>query len=259
LLLQYGALVGGWRRLNDTNIRNDGITALNRLLGDNDKSRRTKLVICRMLVAVVVEQQQRANPYLKQSLRYEVNRRNFMNVTILVEAGMEPTLLAWNVAIRANQLALCQLMLLAAAANGDVGFGGVDLFQQQQQVQGDEDHIGNDDDDDYGVSPFHTAARQADTSILTLLLSFWQVRFAASGGNKNEYGEYPIHAICRDQHVSLEAVQLLLAMQAPLALAKHNGYFSFEIAAMSNASIDVIYTMFQHCTDAVLREQHYMQ
>jgi ankyrin repeat protein len=273
LLFQCGALVG-YHNDNDNkdSVTTTRSTSLNRLLHDSDKSRETKLVICHMLVfAINVEQS--SSSFLKQSLRFEINKRNFGNVEILVEAGVEPTVHAWNVTIRANQQALCRLMLLAAAnggGGGGVGGGaGVDHFQEY--VQGY-----NDDDGDayYGISPFHTAARQVDTTIFKSFLIAWDERFAtsSSSGGKNESGEHPIHAICRDGHVSLQAVQLLLsveqlkqqhqhqhqqqrqALPAPLpaSLEKlHGRHFAFEIAAMADASIDVIFTLLQHCLDAV--------
>jgi ankyrin repeat protein len=279
LLIHYGALVERGFDGNDKKHMSmphhdkAGIyaTSLNHLLCDQDKSRETKLVICRRLVEHSVTAS-RAASFLKQTLRHEINERSFANVQILVEAGVEPTVHVRNVAICANQQALCHLLLqrvVAATTDtiGDSG-GGIDPFkEEQQQVHGDA--AADDNGDACGISPFHTAARQVDTAIFASFLTIWKERFSAENGSgagcgKNENGEYPIHAICRDKHVSLEAVQFLLHMERqqpqarrPLLLAsleKHGGCFPFEIAAMSDASIDVIYTLFQHCTDAVLRE-----
>jgi Ankyrin repeat len=293
LLLQYGALIGYHDNAAAKN-RHSPITtrtSLNHLLRNDDQRRENKVAICLLLLAKdavnTVESNSISNlssRFLSQSLRYEIDSRNFANVELLVEAGVEPTVHTWNVAIRANQQALCRrLMVLSAAANGGGGGGGgagcgIDPFQEYVQGYDDFDDENVDDFGAHtGISPFHTAARQVDTTIFKYFLIAWDERFATStstSAGKNEKGEYPIHAICRDAQVSLEAVQLLLAVEqqkhhhrhhdqqrpAPLmpllaSLQKLNGlYFAFEIAAMSNASIDVIYTLLQQSAHAVLCE-----
>jgi hypothetical protein len=106
-----------------------------------------------------------------------------------------------------------------------------------------------------GPSPFHTAARQDDTGMCEYHLKVWGERFNDKNNGTNDMGEYAIHAICRDQHVSLAAVQLLLTDGLALeALEKHphhdlDGLYPYEIAARSGANLDVLFTLFRHHAD----------
>jgi hypothetical protein len=50
------------------------------------------------------------------------------------------------------------------------------------------------------------------------------------------------------------SVPLTMDGDAILALEKYYGLYPFQIAASAHASVDVIYTLFQHCADTFVRE-----
>jgi hypothetical protein len=146
-----------------------------------------------------------------------------------------------NLAVRLGKHSLCQLLV----AHGANPFLEVPICDK------------NDEGGASSISPFQTATQSNDTEIFEYLLGLWDESFPSNGG-KNDKGEYPVHVICRDnQHVSLSAIKVLLAMDRQLlyALDKHAGLFPFHIAAQSDASVDVIYTLFQHCADQFTRER----
>jgi hypothetical protein len=185
------------------------------------------------------------------------------SLLILLEAGIRPGFRnnqALHLAIAAKNHAAGQLLLK---------YGSDPLLEQKSDD--DDPAVWNASSDSFpannvdwsrvngggpGLSPFHTAARcqEGDTVMLEYLLEHcWLPRFNTTNNGVNDMGEFPIHAICRDKHVSLAAVQLLLMPGLALQAAEPNndGLYPFQIATMSGASLDVVFTLYQHHEEQV--------
>jgi hypothetical protein len=48
------------------------------------------------------------------------------------------------------------------------------------------------------------------TAILRFFLQHWYERFAASSGGHDTNGDCPIDVLCRDKHVSIQAIKLMV-------------------------------------------------
>jgi ankyrin repeat protein len=227
MLLQHGAIVA-YRQNPHFG------TPLNILLRRQQQSRETKLDICRILVEHAKNDPATAT-FMNATFEFAIRRTDIDGCQILLEAEIEASAFllyrSFHFAIRAGNLAICQLLVR------DVQ---VDPFLQGE------------DDDETVVSPFQAAARQSDTSILEDLMLLWDERFASTGG-KNSDGDYPIHVVCCDPLVSLEAIMVLVNRHADaLAMVDgEQGLLPFHIAANWSASLDVIFYLLQHCLDAL--------
>jgi hypothetical protein len=122
---------------------------------------------------------------------------------------------------------------------------GADPFSEE----GDENENEN---EKHAASPFVAAARLSDTRIFEYFLTVWNERFASTGG-KNGDGDYPLHVVCCDPCVSLQAIQVLVNRQADvLAMVDgEQGLLPYHFAANWGASLDVIFYLLQHCPNAL--------
>jgi ankyrin repeat protein len=250
ILLHHGAYVGqrlyytfqtmtsGQRRRGGVGGVGVGGTALNRLLLHEQKSLKTKLDICHLLVqhanhddvydddgddsdagsssknsgsssssSSSIKKQKRATKaaaavsvdmLLQNSLLLSINKRHQRSCTILIQAGVN-AILALFEAIQAENTTVCQLLLES----------GVDPFHHHHHQQDGDNH-----DRSLSLtltsstSPFQAAARLQGTAILQLFLQHWNKKHV--GGRDAETGMYPIHVMASYQQVSLPAIQLLI-------------------------------------------------
>ena len=111
-------------------------------------------------------------------------------------------------------------------------------------------------------SPFQLAARHQDTSIMRFFLRLWNERFSHNSG-KDTTGNCAIHhLLCRNQHVSLESVKLVMEHSyqeadndtTTLTMDSEEGSFPFALAAISDANLDVIFYVLKHCPAALLAQ-----
>jgi ankyrin repeat protein len=245
-LLQYGAFLPA---STPNVLRQDEGTALNRFFPSTHQVRiiehnadswtrpSAKMIrsTCRVLVKHAKSNEMVAQ-FLRVSLLHIADKES---CKILLNAGMNPVL-AMNYAIAEEKGLICQWLLEV----------GVDPFKV-----GDCNAPGVCDNDIICQrTPFQAAARLEDTSILELFLRQWDERFAAVNGGKDDNGDYPIHLLCCDPNVSLQAIQLVAERQ-PDTLTVMDGeesLFPFHFAAMWDAELDIIYTVLRHCPDAAL-------
>jgi ankyrin repeat protein len=115
------------------------------------------------------------------------------------------------------------------------------------------------DQDNRAASPFHAAARvKQATAILEYFLTLWSERMATTsgvgvGGKDAANGDCPIHVLCRDRHVSIHAIRLLVEkFQANVSQPDRYGLLPLQLAFLSNASVDVIYYLLNRCPSALL-------
>jgi hypothetical protein len=162
-----------------------------------------KLPICRLLVEHAKKDEATA-AFLQRTLEIAMSEEgnNDDGWLILLETDM------MHIVIQAGNIALCQLLVREYH---------IDPFLATTTTADGE----NDDDafllgDDGPVSPFQAAARLPDTGILEYFMDLWQERFASSNnGGKNGHGDYPLHLICCDAHVSLQAIKLAWSIAKP--------------------------------------------
>jgi hypothetical protein len=145
---------------------------------------------------------------------------------------------AMYVAIQAGNISLCQLLVREFH---------IDPFFLATYDEND------DRDDETAASPFLAAARQPDTGIFEYFLELWDERFFSSNGGKNSDGKYPIHVICCDPRVSLQAIQLLVNRQAETVsiVDGEQSLLPFHFAAMCDTSLEVIFFLLRHCPNTV--------
>ena len=181
--------------------------------------------------------------FVNASLADAVKTENKVSIANFMNGGLDGRMVMYC-ALREQNQSIFDLMLHQPYH--------VDPFLQID----DDDY---DDDDNDGIvettaaSPFLAAARRsACTNFLQSCLDIWNLRFISTDG-LNCNGDYPIHLVCCDPHVSLKAIQLLVRHN-PDALAKadgQEGLLPFHFAANWGASLDVIYYLLQHCPDAL--------
>jgi hypothetical protein len=179
--------------------------------------------------------------FLHSSLDYAIQYSDDDDAccAILVEAGVQPNITSLYTAIKHGNEPVCRLFVQH----------GVDPFQQEE-----------DDGTDDGSycepvqSPLPAAARRQNTSLLEDFLDVWHERFASTQRQgKNSDGDYPIHVICSDAHVSLDAIQVLVRCQSETVamVDGREGLLPFHFAANWGASLNVIYYLVRHCPDAL--------
>jgi hypothetical protein len=193
-------------------------------------TRETKVAISRILVEHAKTNCAIAE-FMRASLDYTITRAATSDCEILLEAGMIPSSRrVWNRAIQTGNEVLCLLL----------GQNGVDPFLFEEA-----------DENEY--DPFVAAARLSDTNIFEYLLTFWDERFASAGG-KNGDGDYPLHVVCCDPRVSLQAINVLVVRQAEVLsmVDGEQGLFPVHFAANWGASLDVVFCLLQHCAAALL-------
>jgi ankyrin repeat protein len=111
-------------------------------------------------------------------------------------------------------------------------------------------------------SPFQVAARLEDMSILRYFMGLWNV--PSNAGGKDSHGGSPIHVLCRFQHVSIQAIQLLVqefeanvskatvaAAAAAAGGAVEYAHLPFHLAVMSDANLDVVFYLLRLHPDAL--------
>jgi hypothetical protein len=149
---------------------------------------------------------------------------------------MSDSAASWNCAKQAESLTLCRSMVNSGAAP----------LAQEKDENGNEDRVAS-------PSPFLAAGRLADTSIFEFFLGVWDQRFASNGGSNSD-GDYPIHVACRDPHVSIQAIQLLVNHQTETvsAVDGKQDLMPFHFAAMWDASLEVIFYLLQYSPAALL-------
>jgi hypothetical protein len=229
MLLEHGAAVSS----GGGSFGVDGSTWLNFLLqrGDDDVTRETKLTISCILVEHAKTDSATA-AYMRMSLEYAINIIPFQSADsceILLEAGIPPRWI-WDCAIQSGNETICRLLVQHGAdpffEGGDEDDPDADPFSEQ----GDEDDDDDDDDDQCSAaaSPFQAAARQSDTRTFEYFLTLWDVRFASTGG-KNADGDYPLHVVCSDPHVSLETIRVLVTCHAEVLRMENKGFYHFTL------------------------------
>jgi hypothetical protein len=267
LLLQHGAdphAVRGY--FDDTTLTFSRSTALNVLLR-SQKSKETKLDICRLFVQYggcdSKFLQITLDNIITRLLEYEHVPVDSDRCVMLLEAGVKPSFQAMPLAIQAKNEPIFRLLLQY----------GVDPFRQDQNNEHYYGAAADADVDTKGLrlharcSPFIEAAAicgqdndEIGTVIFDSLLDQWEERFAAHGG-KNSNGEYAIHHLLSsssDSNVSLlPAIQrVMMQRQGAQDLMQKPGFFPFDLlAASNNASLDVIYFVLRHCANELVMVQ----
>jgi hypothetical protein len=250
MLLQHGALVPIPRNRPPSHSSHNS-TCLNELLGFDDKSRETKLDICRVLInhaAAIIDIGRCVAAFLRSSFEFAIEEPHNEGCAILLEVGMVPSSRDFYIAIRGGNESAARLL---------VQHGG-DPFL----LAGDDD----DDDDGGAMSPFHAAARTEDTGILRVFLEHWNALFLASGGNNHD-GDSALHLLCRDPLVSIQAIQVLVdELEADVSeeatttntitIAKngeHVGILPFHSVLMGveTVSLDVIFFLLRQYPDVL--------
>jgi Ankyrin repeats (3 copies) len=234
MLLEHGALLMVRRRaLRDA-------TTLNKLFDDMRKSRETKREICRILVEHAKDHHATT---IFMRVTVEVAMKRGRGCQLLLDSGICPRMSLYC-AIRAKNRAQCRQL--------------VHLYQVDPFLQKEDDETGVGDGAEHDPSsPFVTAARLKDTAIFEYFLGVWNHRFTSTGG-KNSDGDYPLHVVCCDPHVSLPAIVALVNHQADAlaAVDGEQGLYPFHFAAMWSASLDVIFYLLQHYPDALLSHRY---
>jgi hypothetical protein len=170
---------------------------------------------------------------------------------IILEAGVVPSSQALYIAIREEDVCFCQLLVRH----------GANPFLPVPDDLRDEDSDENDDDEEEdrvaaAASPFQAAARLYNILIFDYFLDLWNSKHcAATTRGRNASGDYPLHVICRDPHVSLQVILLMVARHADAVttLSGQEHLLPFQIAAMANADLDVIFYLMKLCPDALRR------
>jgi RNase H-fold protein (predicted Holliday junction resolvase) len=74
---------------------------------------------------------------------------------------------------------------------------------------------------------------------------------------KKAIGDYPLHVICRDPHVSLQAIFLVVARHVgavtTMSGGQEEGLYPFQIAAVTNADLSVIFYLLKRCPDTLVQ------
>jgi ankyrin repeat protein len=209
-------------------------TSLYALLDKVHKTRATKLTICQILcehakknattaavMRLTLETAMKQAAATTAAAAATTDNNNINKdaeyCQILLESGMDSRTSLYC-AIRAENLAFCQQLVQ------QVNDGAADPFLQNDN---DEDNDESNDvacDDSFSSyitpaasSPFVAAARLSDTAIFEYLLTVWNERFAVSNGGKNGDGDYPIHVVCCDPLVSLQALLVPSSLLLPQA------------------------------------------
>jgi ankyrin repeat protein len=239
-LIQHGAYVGSFYCIRYVT---DRYTSANMLLRDHLKNLEVKLAVCRILVEHA-ERDRATAVYLKASFDIAIKEAEIEHCRILLDAGLD-RISAMYWAIQAGNEAVCRLLVHQYQ---------VDPFAAQES---NERSVGENETARTAAasSPFLAAARLQDTAILKFFMQLWGEGYASSAG-RNDNGEYPIHVLCRDKHLSLQALGLLMGEECDqadtLIIADAIEHFlPLLSAALSDASLDVIYYLLQQCPDAL--------
>jgi hypothetical protein len=85
-----------------------------------------------------------------------------------------------------------------------------------------------DDGNETAATPYLSAARLPETTIFEYMMQHWDERFV-----KNGDGDYPLHVVCCDPCVSLQAIKILVNRNATsLAMVdREHGLLPFHYAA----------------------------
>jgi Ankyrin repeats (3 copies) len=247
MLLDHGALL----QIDKFNGRTSRKTTLNELLGDSHKTRETKLAICQVLNEHAKKGDRATARFMRVTLDAVLKRRDGYCCQTLLDSGIDPRMSLYC-AIRAENLILCLQL---------VHDYRVDPFlQNNNNTAEDAENVADDDDVD-ASSPFVAAARLPDTAIFNYFMNLWNKKHfscntigGGGGGGKNSDGDYPLHIVCCDSHVSLAAIEMLINRNADVlsTIDCKQGLYPFQLAAMSDASLDVIFYLLQSCSDALL-------
>jgi hypothetical protein len=253
LLIEDGGIVGNHFSYADGSNR---ATSLNIVL--RTKSPQVAGDIGRILVEHA-ERNCDFQRYLKMSFEIALEAAEMEHCALLLNAGLN-RIAAMHWAIRAGNEALCRILAVDYQ---------VDPFAQESndKEHGDISAAGLDWSRPAASSPFLAAARLHDPAILQLFLQQWDERYntssvgnssaaaAAAAGIQNDNREYPIHLLCRDKYVSLQALGFLIVesdQADTLIIADAEQHLlPFVSAAVSDASLNVIFYLLQQCPDAL--------
>jgi ankyrin repeat protein len=253
ILLKQGGVGVGWNVEEEVLPMTARQTSLNKLLCNNDISRETKVDICRLLVNHAVENRDTLL-FLQSSLEYAVEETSIRvdeddYIHLLLEAGMVPSSQALYIAIRGEDVSLCQSLVRH----------GADPFLLEPEDLGDYVEAGEDEEDPdptAAASPFLAAVRLSDILIFDYFLDLWHnEHFLVTSQGRNASGDYPLHVICRDPYVSLQVIVLMVARHADavMSLSGLEHLLPFQIASMANADLDVIFYLLKLCPHALCR------
>jgi hypothetical protein len=219
MLLEHGAFVSVHGRVFPFK------SSINILLCRHQESPNVKLAICRILVQHAKEDYATA-AFLQASFKFAMKLDdNVWPRQFLLHAGIDKRITLYS-AIEAENLDTCQLLVTVYC---------VDPFKQEK------DEIDHDDGNETAAaSPFLAAARLS--TIFEYLLGLWNERFASNDG-KNSDGDYPLHVVCCDPLVSLQAITMLVKRHADAVATVdgEQGLLPFHFAANWGASLDVIF------------------
>ena len=235
LLLERGAEVGPARA---GAFRGPFSNSLLKTLMNNDED--DALAVCRVLVRFARSADddgtgRMCKRFLQSTLESAIRADSCERACeILLDSGFEPHARALHVVVEEKKVPLCRLLMQRA---------GLDPFVPLNE--GEEDHGRF-----ASYSPFCAAACQAETAVLEVFLDHWDERFASNGG-KNADGDYPVHVLCRERDVSLEAIKLVIERYAPTlsTVDGEEGLLPFHFAAMCNCKLDVLFSLARHCPD----------
>jgi ankyrin repeat protein len=257
LLLEHGAIVG--------NHFGECATSLNILLcaapvasptRTSTSQQEVKLAVCRLLVEHAERDCKFHVLFIKISFEFAMKAGVIEHCTLLLDAGLN-RMAAMHWAVRAGNEALCRVLVRQYQ---------VDPFASQESnderasaMIGVENCVRAS-----ASSPFLAAARLPDTAILRFFLQLWDERYSSSAATsspagRNDKGEYLIHVLCRDKHVCLQALELLIGEECDQAdtliiasnNAKEEHFLPLVSAAMSDANLDIIFYLLQQCPDAL--------
>jgi hypothetical protein len=119
--------------------------------------------------------------------------------------------------------------------------------EDESEVEDEAQHV--------AASSFLAATCLSDTSIFEYFLGIWNEPFSSVGG-KNSDGGCPIHVVCCDAHVSLQAIKVLVNHH-PDALAsggwRTRTFFHFISlpCGMPSVWMSFFFYLLQQCPDAL--------
>jgi Ankyrin repeats (3 copies) len=256
MLMHHGAMVGartGSRKDDYDDYCDDHPTSLNYLLWSNNHNRDVKVSICRLLVSWAGGSS--VSEYallLKRSLAKAIE-----NCELYIEAGLDAgSDLSWalDYAIEKAKKSVCRLLVNSGADPFSAIYNNVEMYGELYCREN-------------APSPLHCAARKTrrkHVRILEYFLQIWQERFASSsspptaarGEGKHSNGDYLIHFLCRDKFVSLKAIRLVVEEYGQVdklkMTNKAEGLRPLLVAAMSDASLDIIFYLLKHHPNASL-------
>jgi hypothetical protein len=198
---------------------------------------------------------------------------------IFFEAGLPPTFRIMYCAIDCANEAAARLLVqygIDPWAHVPYEFDVVQVHDYVDDHQENDHHYHRHHHHCAALSPFHAAARDPQSTVVfEYFMNLWNhdnrrnVAGRAQDTMNRSDNECPIHVLCRDPHVSIRAIQLLVEKfhaNVSQPLDDRNGrqctggggggqMLPFQSAILSNASLDVIYYLLNRFPSALWWQQ----